>query len=361
MRRDYITRLKLIFALLMLVSILPTVALAVPTEASGTVTNVVDGDTFDIRVEVTDPRIIYEIERVRLADVDSPEMSTSEGPLAKVFTTAILLDKKVWLDIDDRSEDGRGPYDRLICAVYLAGSDGQLITYPCFNRMLVDYGYAEVKDFTTNEFNPDNWWTSGGPASVDAPVVKSTGNQLPLISSFKTSKTSPQNAGTSVIFSVGATDPEGDRIYYQFWQKGPNTGNAWNVARDWGIAGTWIKSMSSSDIGDNQFRVWIRDDQDGHADENHFDDEEVITFKVNAPSSSSVTGSSSSTTTSRPSVTSSASSSNGPFVGSKNSDVYHYPWCASAKRIKSSNKVTFSSSADARAHGYRPCQKCHPP
>ena len=65
MRRDYITRLKLIFALLMLMSILPTVALAVPTEASGTVTNVVDGDTFDIRVEVTDPRIIYEIERVK--------------------------------------------------------------------------------------------------------------------------------------------------------------------------------------------------------------------------------------------------------------------------------------------------------
>lgn len=35
-----------------------------------------DGDTFDIRIEETDPRVVYEVERVRLADVDSPEMAT---------------------------------------------------------------------------------------------------------------------------------------------------------------------------------------------------------------------------------------------------------------------------------------------
>ncbi len=117
------TRLKLILALLMLVAILPTTAFASPTEASGTVTNVVDGDTFDIRIEDTDPRIIYEIERVRLADVDSPEMSTPEGPPAKAFATEVLLGEKVWLDIDNKSEDGRGPYDRLICVVYLEDSN----------------------------------------------------------------------------------------------------------------------------------------------------------------------------------------------------------------------------------------------
>lgn len=35
-----------------------------------------DGDTFDIRIEETDPGVVYEVERVRLADVDSPEMAT---------------------------------------------------------------------------------------------------------------------------------------------------------------------------------------------------------------------------------------------------------------------------------------------
>lgn len=54
-------------------------------------------------------------------------------------------------------------------------------------------------------------------------------------------------------------------------------------------------------------------------------------------------------------------SSDGPFVGSSKSDKYHYPSCSSAKRIKSSNLVTFSSSAEARAAGYSPCSICSPP
>jgi hypothetical protein len=49
------------------------------------------------------------------------------------------------------------------------------------------------------------------------------------------------------------------------------------------------------------------------------------------------------------------------FVGSKNSDVYHYPSCTYAQRIKAENRIWFSSSQDARNHGYRPCKVCHPP
>ena len=53
--------------------------------------------------------------------------------------------------------------------------------------------------------------------------------------------------------------------------------------------------------------------------------------------------------------------SSGEFVGSKNSDVYHYPSCSYAQRIKASNLIHFSSSQDARNHGYRPCKVCNPP
>jgi methylphosphotriester-DNA--protein-cysteine methyltransferase len=56
-----------------------------------------------------------------------------------------------------------------------------------------------------------------------------------------------------------------------------------------------------------------------------------------------------------------ATSSQGPFVGSSKSNKYHYPSCSAAKKIKSANLVTFSSSADARAQGYVPCKICHPP
>lgn len=49
------------------------------------------------------------------------------------------------------------------------------------------------------------------------------------------------------------------------------------------------------------------------------------------------------------------------FVGSTKSNKYHYPDCEWAKKIKPSNEIWFSSSVDARAHGYVPCKVCNPP
>ena len=51
----------------------------------------------------------------------------------------------------------------------------------------------------------------------------------------------------------------------------------------------------------------------------------------------------------------------GVYVGSVNSDVYHYPWCHYVDRIKSYNEIWFTSATDAKAHGYRPCKVCKPP
>jgi beta-lactamase superfamily II metal-dependent hydrolase len=49
------------------------------------------------------------------------------------------------------------------------------------------------------------------------------------------------------------------------------------------------------------------------------------------------------------------------FVGSVKSNKYHYPSCQWAEKIKPSNEIWFTGSADARAHGYVPCGACHPP
>ena len=57
---------------------------------------------------------------------------------------------------------------------------------------------------------------------------------------------------------------------------------------------------------------------------------------------------------------SSSSSSGVTYVGSVNSDKFHYPSCTHAKRIKDSNKVTFSSRDDAISRGYSPCGVCTP-
>lgn len=42
------------------------------------------------------------------------------------------------------------------------------------------------------------------------------------------------------------------------------------------------------------------------------------------------------------------------FVGSRNSNLYHLPTCASAKRIKPENIVCFTGPEDAEKRGYGP-------
>lgn len=139
--------------------LLPIIVEAAQDEAYGVVTNVVDGDTFDVTIEKANSKIASAVERVRLADVNSPELSTPDGPSAMDFTFAVLMNKRVYLDIDDLSGTGRDSYGRLIAVVYLTGFYGQPLASPNFNRMLVDSGHAVLENFTNNEFEPDDWWS----------------------------------------------------------------------------------------------------------------------------------------------------------------------------------------------------------
>ena len=49
-----------------------------------------------------------------------------------------------------------------------------------------------------------------------------------------------------------------------------------------------------------------------------------------------------------------SSAQEGKFVGSINSDKYHWPWCPFAKNIKPENQIWFNSEAEAQAAGYKP-------
>jgi competence protein ComEC len=48
------------------------------------------------------------------------------------------------------------------------------------------------------------------------------------------------------------------------------------------------------------------------------------------------------------------------YYGSKNSDVFHYPWCKHAASIKPANLRVFASRQEAISKGYRPCKVCKP-
>ena len=49
------------------------------------------------------------------------------------------------------------------------------------------------------------------------------------------------------------------------------------------------------------------------------------------------------------------------YVGSINSDKYHYPNCRYVSPIYPENLIEFSSVAEAQAMGYVPCKVCKPP
>lgn len=127
-----------------------------PDEAVGRVTKVIDGDTFDVQLQ--DSSLYEDLIRVRLADIDCPETRGSKaceaGKNASAYTRSWLLSTYIFLDLDDKT--GKDQYDRWVAVAYLS-DDG--VPGRNFNKMLVDAGYAEIKDFKNNEFNPETWWS----------------------------------------------------------------------------------------------------------------------------------------------------------------------------------------------------------
>jgi len=141
--------------------LLIALASGVPDEATGRVVHVTDGDTFDVRLSSHDDRISEEVIRIRLADLDAPEMygerACEAGRVAGEYTRTNLMSKLVSLDIDDKN--GQDNYGRWMAVCYL--QDGRN-----FNRMLIDSGHAEKKDFMNNEFDPDGWYLQEAESDI---------------------------------------------------------------------------------------------------------------------------------------------------------------------------------------------------
>ena len=105
------------------------------------VKRVVDGDTFDA----------FPVGRVRLADIDAPELGTAEGEAARIALERLILGKTVYLDVDDLYVIDR--YNRVVAVAYLRYNDTHLLNV---NKWLVDNGYARIVDHP-NEFKPSAW------------------------------------------------------------------------------------------------------------------------------------------------------------------------------------------------------------
>ena len=106
-------------------------------------------------------------------------------------------------------------------------------------------------------------------------------NVPPTATDLAPNRGSPQVAGSSVTWTATAIDPDGDRIYYRFWLKGPSTGNAWKDMTGWTASNRWTWHTTASDVGNNQVNVWIRDGK--HAGPDGWDSYQVREFQVISP------------------------------------------------------------------------------
>ena len=150
--------MRIIIPILALVLFLPSMAAGAPDEAYGRVSKVVDGDTIDVALQDYNvSQIAEDIIRIRLADIDTPEVrgpkACEAGKKASAYTRTWLLSNYVFLDLDDKT--GKDPYGRWVAVVYLSedGRPGRN-----FNKQLVDSGHAVIDDFRNNEFDPWSWW-----------------------------------------------------------------------------------------------------------------------------------------------------------------------------------------------------------
>ena len=143
-----LTKAFLMLPLLLLIAL----AAGAPDEAMGRVSKVVDGDTFDVTLESHDGRISEDLIRIRLADIDTPEVrgpkACAAGKKASAYTKTWLLRRTVSLDLDDKT--GKDEFGRWVAVCFLDGKN--------FNKQLVDAGHAVIKDFKNNEFDPLSWW-----------------------------------------------------------------------------------------------------------------------------------------------------------------------------------------------------------
>ncbi len=105
-------------------------------------------------------------------------------------------------------------------------------------------------------------FTENAQSSEPIPSVVGAGamNQVPAAKSLTPDQEGPLTAGSTIIWTGDAYDPDGDRLLYQFWLNGPMTGNTWKPMTSWSEDNTWNWSTSPIDSGVNIIDMRIRDE-----------------------------------------------------------------------------------------------------
>ena len=134
-------------------------------------------------------------------------------------------------------------------------------------------------------------WTQKAPAGgkhtviLDAATTSATGKDfgnyipMPTNPTLVPDKSSPQKAGTPIIWTAGATSSE--PLQYRFFVKGPAPSSALRADTGYSANNVWTWSTVGYSAGTYQIEVWIRDGK--HAGPDSFDVKKTVTFALTSP------------------------------------------------------------------------------
>lgn len=97
-------------------------------------------------------------------------------------------------------------------------------------------------------------------------------NRPPVLAQLNSDYLSPQDAGTDIVWTASALDPDGDMVLYMFLLNDKPV-TVWNLENTW----TWMPSENNE--GKNQIEVRVRDGL--HAGPDDFDDDISSSFSIN--------------------------------------------------------------------------------
>lgn len=114
---------------------------------SGTITRVLDGDTFDMSIDIGFN--INTKDRIRLFGVNAPELKTPEGIKAKQFLEELIAQKGpeiVFYSIKDKRET----FGRYLALVYFGNKNSFDLTLSV-NKMILNAGHGSAKYISASD------------------------------------------------------------------------------------------------------------------------------------------------------------------------------------------------------------------
>ena len=119
------------------------------------------------------------------------------------------------------------------------------------------------------------------------------------IESLNPDRISPQKAGSTIVWTANATNPDNVEMVYNFFLKGSATNDELIEKTGWIAENRWTWNTSEADIGENQVQVWVKrlgaEEAENSKVQNYTISAEAISVESNSVDNNSVENNSAAT------------------------------------------------------------------